>query len=80
MTLLVSFNNLKVFNMDITAKNILMETIIRIDGAYAPATIRAYKSNFEKFIAYCDKEKTSALPVDQAYVANYIKILQSWRV
>jgi len=44
MTLLVSINNLKVFNMNITAKNILMETIIRTDGAYAPATIRAYKS------------------------------------
>ncbi len=72
MTLLVSINNLKVVNMNITAKNILMETIIKIDGAYAPATIRAYKSNFERFIAFCDQEKIMALPANQETVASYI--------
>ena len=37
-----------------TPKELLKETVRRIDGAYAPATIRAYKSNFEKFIYYCE--------------------------
>lgn len=75
MTLLVSINNLKVVNMNNTAKEKLLETIIRIDGAYAPSTIRAYKSNFEKFIAFCDDENLKALPADRVNVANYIKHL-----
>lgn len=80
MTLLVSINNLKVVNMNITAKNILMETIIRIDGAYAPATIRAYKSNFERFIEFCDQEKIVALPANQESVASYIRNLSSGKL
>ena len=80
MTLLVSINNLKVFNMNITAKNILMETIIRIDGAYAPATIRAYKSNFERFIEFCDQEKTIALPANHENVSSYIKNLSNGKL
>ena len=35
-----------------TARNCLQATIKKIEGAYAPATIRAYKSNFENFINY----------------------------
>ena len=31
----------------------LSQTIKKIDGAYAPATIRAYKADFIDFIAYC---------------------------
>jgi site-specific recombinase XerD len=52
-----------------------METIKRIDGAYAPSTIRAYKSNFEKFIAFCNRENADSLPSDRVNVANYIKYL-----
>ena len=53
----------------------LKETITRIDGAYAPSTIRAYKSNFEKFIEFCDNEKLDALPAHKNSVASYIKHL-----
>jgi site-specific recombinase XerD len=80
MTLLVSINNLKVVNMNITAKNILMETIIKIDGAYAPATIRAYKSNFERFIEFCDQEKIIALPANQETVASYIRNISNGKL
>ena len=80
MTLLVSINNLKVPNMNITAKNILMETIVKIEGAYAPATIRAYKANFERFIEFCDQEKTCALPANHECVANYIKSLSNGKL
>ncbi len=58
----------------------LKETIERIDGAYAPATIRAYKSNFERFIEFCDQEKTCALPTKQECVANYIKYLSTGKL
>jgi len=55
----------------------LRQTIEKIDGAYAPSTIRAYKSNFENFIKYCDENNTSALPASSEIVASYIKKLSS---
>lgn len=58
-----------------TPKELLKETVRRIDGAYAPATIRAYKSNFEKFIDYCDELGEYALPASSKIVAQYVKKL-----
>jgi site-specific recombinase XerD len=58
--------------MDPTAKQLLLETLIRIDGAYAPASIRAYKSNFERFICFCEERSLSPLPAEPCDVAHYI--------
>lgn len=55
----------------------LRQTIEKIDGAYAPSTIRAYKSNFENFIKYCEENNTAALPTSSEIVASYIKKLSS---
>jgi site-specific recombinase XerD len=55
-----------------TANQQLKETLIRIDGAYAPSTIRAYKANFERFIDFCTNLGICALPADSAKVANYV--------
>lgn len=60
---------------DITAKLILDETIKKIDGAYALSTIRAYQANFERFIEYCSKNATEALPASDESVAYYIQHL-----
>ena len=57
------------------SKQMLLNTIERIDGAYAPATIRAYKSNFEKFITYCEALRQCALPASSKVVAQYVKKL-----
>ncbi len=57
------------------SRNALQETIARIEGAYAPATIRAYRKNFERFIEFCDGKGTSALPANDAEVSNFIKHL-----
>ena len=65
---------------NIIPKEILFETIKRIDGAYAPATICAYKSNFERFIEFCDKEKIIALPTDQETVARYIRDISNGKL
>ncbi|MBT8544347.1 tyrosine-type recombinase/integrase [Polynucleobacter paneuropaeus] len=54
------------------ASEILAKTIRKIDGAYAPSTIRAYKSNFERFIQFCEKLNIDALPASPSGVANYI--------
>lgn len=55
-----------------TANQQLMETLIRIDGAYAPSTIRAYKANFGRFIQFCEERKIAALPANPKDVALYI--------
>lgn len=55
----------------------LRQTIEKIEGAYAPSTIRAYKSNFENFIRFCDENNTPALPASSEIVASYIKELSS---
>lgn len=65
--------------MDTT--NQLHKTIERIDGAYAEATIRAYRSNFIKFIDFCESISACALPALPETIAAYIKDLSqgSWR-
>jgi site-specific recombinase XerD len=55
----------------------LRQTIEKIDGAYAPSTIRAYRSNFGVFIKYCDENNATALPAKPETVAMYIKSLSS---
>ena len=61
--------------MNHTARLTLEATIKKIEGAYAPSTIRAYKSNFENFIKFCDENNTIALPASSEIVASYIKKL-----
>ena len=60
-----------------TAKEILIKTVQKIEGAYAPSTIRAYRSNFEVFIKYCDENNAIALPAQPETVAQYIRKLSN---
>ena len=57
------------------SKQMLLNTIDRIEGAYAPDTIRAYRSKFEKFITYCENSSECALPASSKVVAKYVKHL-----
>jgi site-specific recombinase XerD len=59
--------------MNHTAKEILIKTIQKIEGAYAPATIRAYKANFEVFIRYCDENNVTALPAQPETISQFIR-------
>jgi len=58
-----------------TPKLLLENTISKIEGAYAPATIRAYKANFERFINFCESHQALSLPADSYIVTTYIKEL-----
>lgn len=58
----------------------LTQTLQKIQGAYAPSTIRALKSDLENFIAYCSKEDQVALPSTPASVANFIDYLASQKL
>lgn len=59
-------------NHTLNPLTILNKTIEKIEGAYAPSTIRAYKANFERFIQFCEKPNINALPASPSGVANYI--------
>jgi len=54
---------------------IFLRTIDKIEGAYAPSTIRAYKTNFKMFIRFCEDMNECALPANCNVVAQYVKKL-----
>lgn len=58
-----------------TAKCQLKTTVQRIEGAYAPATIRAYRTDFEKFIDWCESHKESSLPATPEVVVAFVQAL-----
>ena len=66
--------------MNDTARNCLQATIKKIEGAYAPATIRAYKSNFENFIKYCERINQEALPTSSEVVVSFIKSISDGKL
>lgn len=59
----------------INSRDRLSQTIDRIDGAYAASTIRAYRSNFVKFIEYCELVGADALPALPETIAAFVEQL-----
>lgn len=59
------------------ATRLLQETILKIEGAYAPATIRAYRADFNDFIHFCHDKNANALPSHPNLVVQYIGKLTS---
>ena len=58
-----------------TAKELLKKTVEKIQGAYAASTIRAYKSNFEDFIEFCEQNNVNSLPSEGEPIALFIEKL-----
>ena len=54
------------------ATKLLQETIAKIDGAYAPSTIRAYRADYSDFIHFCHDRDANALPAQPCLVVQYI--------
>jgi site-specific recombinase XerD len=57
------------------ATKLLQETITKIDGAYAPSTIRAYRVDFQDLIKFCSGRNAQALPAQPKLVVEYISKL-----
>lgn len=55
-----------------SARNQLSTTIDRIQGAYAPSTIRAYRSDFAEFIEFCESKDLEVFPPDPITLAEFI--------
>lgn len=54
------------------AASLLLETIDRIQGAYAPSTIRAYRSDFTEFIGFCETQGLDVFPPNPLTLADFI--------
>jgi len=54
------------------AAKLLQATILKIEGAYAPSTIRAYRADFKDFIHFCHDRNANALPAEPLLVVQYI--------
>jgi site-specific recombinase XerD len=54
------------------ATNLLQATIAKIDGAYAPSTIRAYRVDFQDLIKFCIESNSVALPTAPCLIVKYI--------
>lgn len=50
----------------------LRDLLERIDGAYAPNTLRAYRADMEEFIHFCENKALAALPASSATVASFL--------
>jgi site-specific recombinase XerD len=57
------------------ATKLFQETIVKIEGAYAPSTIRAYRADFTDFIHFCGDRNANALPAMPNLVVQYISQL-----
>ena len=67
-------------DLNANAYDLLNSTLIRIEGAYAPATIRAYKVDLTDLIAFCDQEHQIGLPASPIAVSNFIiKLMRDGR-
>ena len=59
------------------ARQLLKATVLKIEGAYSPSTIRAYRANFEVFIRYCEEKGTSPLPSQPETVTRFVAHLSN---
>lgn len=55
-----------------TSKQTLSQTIDRIQGAYAPSTIRAYRSDFSELIDFCETRGLDVFPPNPLTLADFI--------
>ena len=54
------------------AAKLLQAAILKIEGAYAPSTIRAYRADFKDFIHFCHDRNANALPAQPNLIVQYI--------
>jgi len=50
----------------------LANTLVKIEGAYAHASIRAYRADFNTFIEFCEECNEESLPALPLSIANFI--------
>ena len=69
--------NLNDLKIRIDPRELLANTLEKIEGAYAYASIRAYRADFNTFIQFCEECNEDALPTLPSTIANFIIKLSS---
>lgn len=64
---------------NIDPRELLANTIAKIEGAYAQPTIRAYRADFNAFIQFCEACNVVSFPALPSSVANFIAKLSNDR-
>ncbi|MDH6303079.1 MULTISPECIES: tyrosine-type recombinase/integrase [Polynucleobacter] len=64
--------NLSDLKIRIDPRELLASTLEKIEGAYAYASIRAYRADFNAFIQFCEECNEDALPALPLVIANFI--------
>jgi site-specific recombinase XerD len=50
----------------------LTHLLQKLDGAYAPNTLRAYQADMQEFIRFCEERPIEALPAQPETVATFL--------
>ncbi len=69
--------NLNDLKIRIDPRELLANTLEKIEGAYAYASIRAYRADFNAFIQFCEECNQDALPALPLVIANFITKLSN---
>ena len=64
--------NLNDLKIRIDPRELLANTLEKIEGAYAYASIRAYRADFNTFIQFCEDCNEESLPALPLSIANFI--------
>jgi len=64
--------NLNDLKIRIDPRELLASTLVKIEGAYAYASIRAYRADFNTFIQFCEDRNEESLPALPSLIANFI--------
>jgi len=64
--------NLNELKIRIDPRELLANTLVKIEGAYAYASIRAYRADFNTFIEFCEECNEKSLPALPLSIANFI--------
>ena len=59
---------------NISAK--LKYTLLRLDGAYAPNTLRSYYVDAAAFVDWCEEQNVAAFPMTSATLSDYIEFMK----
>ena len=57
--------------------NMLDQLFVRFDGAFSENTLRAYRSDFQQYKAWCANKKQPSLPATADRIAEYVDFMAS---
>ena len=54
----------------------ISSALLRLEGAYAPNTLKSYYSDASAFVDWCDEQNTNAFPISSKTLHDYIEFMK----